>query len=418
VDATPGLTRDRLYGEMQWRGKCFRVIDTGGLTFSGPKTISGGIHSQVIKAVEEADLCLLVCDGKSGPLPLDREVADWARRWGKPVLVVVNKIDNDKTLASIYEFSALGLGDPLAISSLHGIRIGELLDEIFQQFKDGGAPSQEASSQQAPATAQQARSLRVAIVGRPNVGKSSLLNRLLNEDRVLVDELPGTTRDPVETILDYRQQRYALIDTAGIRSKRNLKNAMDAVARLKAQRMIRSADVCLGVLEASRGLIKDDLKLLDLVITSGRPLCLALNKWDLLPQEVSLEGVAAEIYRRAPFLRFASIIATSAKTGFQVLGALEASKAAADEGRRKITTAQARHLLEVVRKDPSAPVGVRNAHFIRFSQASIAPPVFHLLVRVKRSFRASDVMFLEKVFRRELGFQGTPIRLHLLVKRR
>ncbi|MBI3333330.1 MAG: ribosome biogenesis GTPase Der [Candidatus Omnitrophica bacterium] len=237
VDATPGVTRDRLYGDLQWQGVHFRVVDTGGLQFDSRDRLGERVALQVSKAMEEASLALLVGDGREGPMPLDREVASWLRPWGKPVLVVVNKVDSDRELPASYEFSSLGFGEPLGVSASHGRGIGELLDAVARRLPLGSGTV--GSGTVGSGT------IRVAIVGRPNVGKSSLVNRIANEERVLVDEAPGTTRDPVEVTVSYQERPYCLIDTAGVRSKRRLNSRVDAVARIKALEVIHGVDVCL-----------------------------------------------------------------------------------------------------------------------------------------------------------------------------
>ena len=408
VDSTPGLTRDRLYGDVTWRGCRFRLVDTGGLQFSKGDRMVQAIAGQVKRAMQEATLAILVCDVQDGVVPLDREVAHWLRQWGKPVIVVVNKVDTERSAPGVQEFAGLGLGEPMEVSSLHGRSIGDLLDAIVRSLPRPTAP--------APSSAPAA--IRVAVVGRPNVGKSSLVNRLLNEERVIVDERPGTTLDPVEVELSYQGKEFRLVDTAGLRAQRRLKTRVDAVARLKSLEVIRRADVCLGVLEAPAGLRHDDLRLLDQVITAGRPLCLALNKWDLLPASSDEKAAAAAVARRAPFLAFAPVLCISAKTGYHVLGLLGRLADLAAVSRRRLTSAECRKLLEQIRTEPRAPSAVRNALLIRLSQVSVAPPVFHLLARTAKPLRQSDLSFLEGRIRRLAGFEGAPIRLHLLRAKR
>ena len=412
MDATPGLTRDRLYGDLDWRGVPFRIVDTGGLDFSSKNALLKAVASQVTRAMEEASVALLVCDGRVGVAPLDQQVAEWARRWSKPVVLVINKVDVPQEALGIYEFSALGVGSPFAISSLHGLGIGELLDRIVEELKRLAAGTH--SEIQASGTSP----IKVAIVGRPNVGKSSLMNRLLNEERVLVDSVPGTTRDPVEAAFTYKEQPYLLVDTAGVRSKSKVKRGPDLLSRFKAIHAIRDADVCLGVLDASAGVLLDDLKVLDEVVSAGKPLCLVLNKWDLLDSRVHEKEVTQALYRRAPFLSFAPVVGTSAKTGFQLLAALEQVTVVAVCAKKRISSGQCRKFLENLRTYPKAPVGIRQAHFIRLSQVAVSPPTFHLLMRVRRKFRNSDVAFLERLLRKQLKFIGTPIRFRLLTKMR
>lgn len=413
VDATPGLTRDRLYGDVTWNGVDFQVVDTGGLEFAGRDRISEHIALQVARAMEEASVALFVVDCKLGPLPLDREVCAWAHKWGKPVLLVANKADNEKDVLDVPEFSDLGLGLPHSVSALHGKGIGELLDAVVEQVKiavKAPSPGEEKGGEQVP--------LRVAILGRPNVGKSSIINRLLNEERVLVDDVPGTTRDPVEVRFTYKDLSYRLVDTAGVRSQRTLKSKMDAVARMKALEALRRADVCVLVLEAPVGIIQDDLKLLDHVVTAGRPLVLAVNKWDLLPRSTSEKSPVESIAQRAPFVKFAPVICVSAKTGFHLLPLFDRIAEVAAEDRKRLTSGQLKDLLEAIRQDSRAPAGVRNAQLIRLIQSGAAPPTFQLLARVKSSFRQSDMAYLERALRSAHGFAGAPLRLRVLEKKR
>ncbi len=417
VDATPGLTRDRLYGEVRWRGTRFRVVDTGGLvSFSGAGKggLEEAIAAQVARAMEEATLALVVCDTRDGVTPLDRQVADWARRWRKPVMLVANKADTRELSDAAAELSELGLGPPRSISGLHGLGIGELLDDLVSRLCEkgsgtsvqGGLPGEPAGG-----------TLRVVIVGRPNVGKSSLLNRILNEERVLVDTEPGTTRDPVETQFIYRGRRICWVDTAGLRARRTLKSRMDAVARIKALEAISGADVCLGVLEAPLGIVRDDLRLLDHVVTAGKPLCLAVNKWDLLPRSADTRQVAAAIARRAPFLRHAPVLCVSARTGYQVLKAIEQVVDLADRSGRRLEPAQLSELLKAICGDSRTPAGLRSAVLLRLRQVGVRPPTFHLLGRLRKPLRDSDVAFVENLLRKVGGFEGVPIRIRLPARR-
>lgn len=412
VDSTPGLTRDRLYGEVSWRGFPFRIVDTGGLLFSGKDRIQRAIASQVQRAMEESQLALFVCDVREGLQPLDRQTASWLRGWGRPVLLVANKADEARDRLGIHEFSALGLGSPWAISSLHGLGVGELLDAVVENLK---------SVKRVPGTKPKLKAIRVAVAGRPNVGKSSLINRIVNEERVLVDETPGTTRDPVEVLFSYRGQTYCLVDTAGIRARGRLTTRMEAVARLKSLEMIRRSDACLGILEAPVGLVRDDLRLLDEVVSAGRPLCLVLNKWDRVPaaaQSLNTQELARQIARRAPFLRVAPVICTSAKTGYHVLQVLDKVAELWTNAQRRIDPAQTRQLLEELRQSPRSPAAFRHAPWMRLMQVEVSPPLFQLTVSRPERFRPSDLSFVESVLRRAGGFEGVPVRVRLVARRR
>lgn len=412
VDSTPGLTRDRLYGDLVWGGQDLRVVDTGGLIFSHGDPMQQAIADQVARAMEESSLALLVCDAREGLLPLDREVASWVRRWGKPVLVVANKVDTDRDFPGVHELSSLGLGLPIAVSSLHGLGIGDLLESVLKELRSSGALR--APGEGGPETA---GVIRVAMIGRPNVGKSSLINRILNEERVVVHSEPGTTRDPVESPFLFQGQRYSLIDTAGVRSQRSLKAKVDWLSRMKALEAMAQAHLCVGVLDASSGIVQEDLKVLDQVVSAGRPLCLAVNKWDLMPRSAPFEKVAEAIARRAPFLRFAPVLCVSAKNGFHMAKLLEKIQEVYIQANRRLSSEECRNILEIIQSRGSAPVGVRNAQWFRLMQVSVGPPAFHLLGRARRELRATDISYLEKLLRKHANFEGTPIHIRILGKK-
>lgn len=419
VDATPGLTRDRIYGDVSWRGVTFRIVDTGGLIFSRQDRMQEAIASQVGRAMEEAGLALLVCDGRQGVVPLDREVAEWLRRWGKPVLVVSNKVDTDREIPAIHEFSALGLSDPMAVSSLHGLGVGELLDAVLDRLHP--RPVVSSGTRIHPGTRPSdglPDPIGLAVIGRPNVGKSSLINRILNEERVLVDAEPGTTRDPVETPFSYRGRRFQLIDTAGIRPSSALRSKIDWLSRMKALEVMNQAHLCLGVLDAGAGLIRDDLRVLDHAVTMGRPLCLAVNKWDLIPRSSDPHEVSKVIARRAPFLRFAPVVCTSAKSGFQIRRLLETILEVVAQAYRRLNSEECLGLLEALRQSRSAPVGVRNTNWSRLIQVGVGPPIFHLTGKTQRRLSSADMAFLDRLIRERAGFVGTPLHLRILRDRR
>lgn len=412
VDATPGSTRDRLYAQVEWRGVSFVLTDTGGLQFNRKDRLSQAIQTQVARAIEEASCALFVCDAREGVMPLDSQVAGWVRRWGKPVLLVANKVESEKDKQSAHEFSALGLGLPRAASGLHGLGVGELLDAIVDTLKttSRARPSESNSPFRCPAP----DTLKVAIVGRPNVGKSSLLNRILGSERVLVDDVAGTTRDPVEATFLYRDRTYCLVDTAGIRSQHRLTTKIDAVARLMALEVIQRADVCLNLIDGSVGLVQEDLKLLSKVVSAGKPLCVVVNKWDLAPPAADCKQAAFTIAQRAPFVRWAPVICTSAKTGLHALDLLSLAARIHQQASRRIEPAQLRRVLEMIQNDPKAPAGIRNARLFRLIQASVVPSSFHLLARVKGALRNSDLAYLERIVRHEFQLEGTPVLIRML----
>jgi len=418
VDSTPGVTRDRLYGDVVWRGMTWRLVDTGGLQLASWDRIQKAIESQVARAMEEASLVLWVCDARQGVVPLDKRIAGWLRPWGKPVFLVANKVETERDRQMVYEFYSLGFGKPWAISSLHGLGVGEMLDAIVEQLAGVGKRTAERCPPSALGPHEDGNGpIRVAIIGRPNVGKSSLINRILNEERVLVDEQPGTTRDPVEVHLVYRSRLYCLVDTAGLHSRRSIQRRMEAVAQIKALQTAHRAEVCVGVLEAPMGLVREDLKILGEVVKAARPLCLVLNKWDLLSpedQRLSKKEVASHLAQRAPFLRFAPVVCTSAKTGFHVLDVLKTVERLVGYAYRRLSRTECRQILKRLSEYRSAPSTIRHARWIRLTQVGQSPPQFHLVVRAAGQFRQEDLQFLETFLRQEGQFDGVPVRLRLL----
>ena len=250
-------------------------------------------------------------------------------------------------------------------------------------------------------------------MGRPNVGKSSLINRLLNEQRILVDDQPGTTRDPVEVRFEYKDQEYCLIDTAGVRSRTRMKTVVGSLARRKSLEVIRRTDVCIGILDAAQGLVRDDLKLMSAVIEAGKPFCLVVNKWDLMDRSMTSGYVATQIHRQAPFLRFVPILCVSAKTGFHVFKILELAKDLAHRARHRITSEERRRLLHIFQTDPGAPVALRHMLLFRLLQLEGSPPTFRILGKAQKTLKDSDIAYCEGIARRELKMEGIPIRFEL-----
>ncbi|PIQ82681.1 MAG: ribosome biogenesis GTPase Der [Candidatus Omnitrophica bacterium CG11_big_fil_rev_8_21_14_0_20_64_10] len=409
IHAAPGVTRDRLYGTMDWKGCRFRLCDSGGLHLTDTDPLQEAVERQVEAALGEADAVLLVVDARAGLIPLDWRVADWIRRRNKPVLVVANKVEGAAQEEVLPELFSLGFGDPVPVSALHGRRIGELLDQVAGLL---GARGKEPA-----ARAPEPRGIRVAIVGRPNVGKSSILNRLLGVERAIVSELPGTTRDPIEAGFRYLGNDFTLIDTAGIRARRKLKSGLDVIARLRSLRVLERADVCWVILDGGAGILDDDLQLLAEVTGSGKPFSVAINKWDLADPKPQPAEVRRAFARRAPFAAFASVMPISAKSGRNVLSALSELVETYLRSRRAAPEADLKRLLKRLQSTTSAPVAVRNARFFNLKQAGTPPPtVFQLRVRIKRRLTRNDLAFLERVFREELDLTGVPIHLRILAR--
>ena len=305
VSSSRGTTRDRLYGRLEWRGVPFTLIDTGGVEFDVSGSVGTAVQRHIRRALEEADGFLLICDAQEGLLPADQMIVERLRALGKPIILAVNKLDHRLTVPS--DFFSLGLDEPLPISALHGRGTGDLLDHLITSCSSiaTGAPS--------PGSADVA----VAIVGRQNVGKSSLLNALLREDRVIVSEVPGTTRDAVDTRLVVNGAPVCLIDTAGLRHRRKVRDPVDLFSMFRAMEAIERCDVALVVLDAAMGVTTDDRRIITQVCEAGRGLILLVNKWDLVKGGREL-ALTEAVYRAIPFAAFAPVFAVSAKTGFHL----------------------------------------------------------------------------------------------------
>ncbi|MBI4343784.1 MAG: ribosome biogenesis GTPase Der [Candidatus Omnitrophica bacterium] len=317
-----GTTRDRVYGRLQWRGKDFRMVDMGGMEFGRQEGLAAAIQRHVGRALAEADEVLFLCDAQEGVVPVDEMIAERLRTTGKPVLLVVNKADRGPAVPP--EFYRLGFTPIMAVSALHGLGTGDLLDRVVQRL-----PAR-------PGAADAEAAYVVAILGRPNVGKSSLLNALLKEERMIVSEAPGTTRDAVETRLQVNAEAVALVDTAGLKHKRKVKSPVEVFSMARSVEALRRCDVALVVLDAAQSIARDDRRLIAKVCETGKPLMLLANKWDLVRSgsEVRLKAATA---RQVPMAAFAPVLAVSAKTGFQVGRILPAARRMAQAMRRGLS---------------------------------------------------------------------------------
>ncbi len=413
VTAEPGATRDRLYGEIPSSGAPIRVVDTGGLTGSPGSPLESGIAAQVQAAIEEADLAIFVVDVRTGPSPVDREIATMLRRRSLPVLVVANKADSTAQEALAAEFYDLGLGDPIPVSAIHGSGIDQLLDEILVRLHRPGVP-QPMGPVEPPAP-----SVRVALVGRPNVGKSSLLNRLLGEERHLVSELPGTTRDPVDTLLVRGQRRYVLVDTAGIRRKGRVHHESEILAVQRAEAAIRRCDVAVLVLDASEGFAAQDAHIAGYALEARKPIVVAVNKWDVLDQrEEKAKEWSLTIRERLKFLRNAPVIFVSAATSQRVakiLDLVDTMHAAA--GIRVPTPELNRWLQRAAHRERSSPAVGRSVRLLYTTQTGTHPPRFVIFCSDPQRVHFSLRRQLENSLRAEFGFGGAAIRLQFRGRR-
>jgi GTP-binding protein len=402
VEDLPGTTRDRLYGEYEWRGRQVAVVDTGGIVPDPGEPIAESVFEQAQVAIDEADVIVFLVDGRTGVTPVDEEVADLLRRTDKPIILAANKLDNVGREVHAVEFHALGMGDPLALSAHRGLNVGDLLDRINQDLPP--AVEQEDS----------AGITRIAIVGRPNVGKSSLVNELLGERRAVVSEIPGTTRDAVDTTLYYNGEPVTLVDTAGIRRRGKIERGIEKYSVLRSMRAIDRADVAVLVVDATEPMAAQDAHVAGFVAEQAKGLVVAVNKWDLINKESHTMGQFERLIRdELKFLPFVPIVFISARTGQRVGQVVDMALKIHQERQKRIPTGV---LNEAVRRAlaefPPTSRGGKLVKLFYITQVGIDPPTFVAKVNDPANVHFSFERFLENRIRDAFGFFGTPIRIH------
>jgi GTP-binding protein len=403
VHDTPGLTRDRRYGELEYYGTELRVVDTGGLDPEAEAEVIGaGIHRQARRAIDEADVILLVVDGTAGVNALDYTVAELVRGTGKPVVLAVNKIDHLKRESMIHEFHELGLGEPYPVSAAHGRGADELVEAVIRALP--AAP-------EAPAEEAEPTALRIAFVGKPNAGKSSLVNRLVGEERSLVHDMPGTTTDPVDTEIELRGKRYMLVDTAGIRRKAKVDEDIEKISVTMALSQIARADVVVLVIDAATGPAEQDARLAGMVEDAGRALVIALNKSDLVPGNAAQEKLRQLAKDTFHFLTWAPTTQLSARRGDGVDKLMDTVDRVAAEHARRIPTAELNRFFAEVCEEVPPPVHRGKAVRVQYlTQATIKPPTF-LLFATAEGMPTTYKRFVANQLRKRYGFRGTPLRV-------
>lgn len=399
VENLPGVTRDRLYADAEWCGRFFTLVDTGGLELKSDDSMWRHIKKQAEIAIETADVIILFTDAKTGITAPDYDVADKLRKSGKPVVLAVNKLDNFSPDA-LYEFYNLGLGEPFGISSEHGTGIGDLLDEVVSRFISDGENEND-------------ESVKLAIVGKPNAGKSSLCNKLLGYDRTIVSEIAGTTRDAVDTPFVYNGVNYTLIDTAGIRKKKSVDEDVEYYSVLRALGAIRRADVCLIVIDATEGITEQDLKICGYVHEQGKPSVIVMNKWDLVEKDTNTVNVFnAKIKEELKFMDYAETIYISAKTGQRADKTLEIAAKVYSNSQKRIPTGQLNDLiLDAVRASEPPSYNGKRLKISYCTQIGINPPTFVFFVNESNLLHFSYKRYLENRIRSAYDFSGTPIKL-------
>ncbi len=405
----PGITRDRLYGRSNWLNRDFIVVDTGGLTFPTGGKLEAQVQKQALLALEEATLVIFLVDGREGLTPLDEEIADLLRRQKKPVILTVNKIETKEQ--SVADFYGLGLDEPLPISAAHGLNIGDLLDKALSFFppaRDLELPPEEA--------------IRIAVVGRPNVGKSSLINALLGEERVIVSQEPGTTRDAIDTLVEHNGSKYIFIDTAGIRRKSRVSENIEYYSVLRSLKAIDDAHLALLLLEAPEGVTEQDQKIAGYILESGKALIIALHKWDLIQQQGPAD-LSREIIQNTretlKFVSFAPLIFTSVYALRQIKKMYELFPRVYANYSRRVPTALLNHLLlEAQGMNPIPAVKGKKGRIYYWTQSSVMPPTFVLFVNNAALIHFSYLRYLENRLREAFDFEGTSLRLLLRARRR
>jgi len=400
VSDEAGTTRDRHFGRAEWNGRQFWLVDTGGLSDDTRTAMDGEIRKQVMEAIGEADLMLLVVDAEQGVHPSDSKVVDLLRASRKPWLLVANKVDNP-TNTDYYDFFSIGAGDPLPVSATNGKNSGDLLDAIVDNIPEGGNDESEA--------------LRIAVVGRPNVGKSSLVNRILGEERLVVSDMAGTTRDAIDTPLRYHERDFVFIDTAGLRRQSKIDEGIEFYSSLRTRRAIERADVCILVIDATEGLHNQDLKIAALAWETGRGLIIVVNKWDLKEKtDKTAAKFQKEAEEKAPFLRFVPFIFTSAVTGMRVNKILEIILQVDVERHKRVSTSNINETLQslLARRQPPQAAG----HEIKFNyatQVETSPPTIVVFGNNPDLVQEHYVRYLHNGFREAYGFTGNPLNIVL-----
>ena len=399
VDDMPGVTRDRIYFDASWQHKPFILIDTGGIVTNDDDEFVKNIFAQSKLAVDEADLILFVVDAKTGLNPYDNDIADILRQSKKPVIVVVNKVDSPDEITSYTEFYTLGFENVMPVSALHGSGgVGDLLDVITEDIEI--LPDIDESS-----------AIKIAIAGKPNAGKSSILNNLLNEQRAIVSNVSGTTRDSINSEITYKEQDFILIDTAGIRKKSKVDYGVEAFAVDRALRAIKEADVALLVIDAVEGLSDQDKKIAQAIEDAGCGLIVVFNKWDLI-KNIQTHKIEQQIEKDAPFLNYAKKIFVSAKTGQRLHQILDYAIDIQKERLKQVQTSLLNRIInEAVDINPPTSIKGKFLKIYYSTQSKTAPPTFSIFINSKKLLQDSYKRYLSKKLREAFGFFGTPIRL-------
>jgi len=396
VFETPGVTRDRKEIVCEWAGKRFLLVDTGGVDLADPSPITRQVAGQARRAVEEADVILFVVDARTGVTPGDEELAEILRRARKPVIVLANKVDEPGHDLEAFEFHKFGLGDPVPVSALHGHGTGDLLDRIVAELEESGAGREEVGEE----------AVRVAILGRPNVGKSSLLNAIVGEERVIVSEVPGTTRDAIDTVVRRGETTFVLVDTAGLRRKRRQRQGIEYYSELRAIQAAERADVALVLVDASQGVVDQDLAVADVARTAGCSTLVVLSKWDI--SEVGVEDVRPRLEDR--LRQRPQLVAVSAKSGRGVQRLLDRIEDLFRRHTSRITTGELNRFLQELRGERPGPSrNGRRLNLLYGTQVSVRPPRFRVFVNDPGLVTRDYGYWVENQLRARFNLAGVPV---------
>ncbi len=402
IQDTPGVTRDRIYADVEWLDRSFTMIDTGGIEPDTSDIILSQMREQAQIAIDTADVILFMTDLKQGLVDADAKVADMLRRSHKPVLLAVNKVDSfARDEAAVYEFYNLGIGDPYPISAANRTGIGDLLDEVLKRLPEKD-PSEEEDTRP-----------KVAIVGKPNVGKSSIINRLLGEDRLIVSDIAGTTRDAVDTVVKYSGKEYVFIDTAGIRRKNRIKEDLEHYMIVRAVGAVERADVVIIVIDATEGVTEQDAKIAGIAHERGKGIIIAVNKWDAVEKDNhTVKKFTDKIRQTLSFMPYADIIFVSAKSGQRLTRLYQMVDEVIESASRRVGTGVLNEILSeaVALQQPPMDKGKRLKCYY-MTQVGIAPPTFILFVNDKKLMHFSYERYIENQIRTAFGFKGTAIRI-------
>ncbi|MBR6886978.1 MAG: ribosome biogenesis GTPase Der [Selenomonadaceae bacterium] len=404
VDDMAGVTRDRIYLDAAWLNYEFTLIDTGGIELKSADKMLNSIKIQAKIAVEEADAIIFVVDGRAGLTSADEDIGKMLRGTEKPIILAVNKVDNVNLEGELYEFYNLGLGEPIGISASNALNLGDLLDAVVKTFPENNSEERDEDE------------IRIAVIGRPNVGKSSLVNKLLGEERVIVSDVPGTTRDAIDTHFFMDGTKFTLIDTAGMRKKSKIDEPVERYSVIRSLRAIDRADVVLMLIEAPAGVTEQDKKIAGYAHDSGKGCVIVVNKWDIFPNkhDRSTNRFTDELRERLGFLQYAPVVYTSALTGQRVDRVIELVKFVAEQQSMRIQTSILNELIrDSVAINPPPSKKGKSAKIFFVTQADICPPKFIIFVNEPELLHFSYLRFIENRLRESFGFEGTPLKFFL-----